>query len=133
MYNLRYIRIPQILLPDYNQMPKQLENLILMECRDFNFDFIHQYQNLRILKLYLNNFDRLLDNNGQLLRNLIRLIYTNNQTMESLQLMCHGINQTKIRAFEKQFNSNVNDYVNAHYDGKCLALERSKEFFNQAF
>jgi hypothetical protein len=57
----------------------------------------------------------------------------NNQTMESLQLMCHGINQTKIRAFEKQFNSNVNDYVNAHYDGKCLALERSKEFFNQAF
>ena len=47
MYNLRYIRIPQISLPDYSQMPKQLETHILTECRDhLHFDFIHKYKNL---------------------------------------------------------------------------------------
>ncbi len=129
MYNLRYIRIPQILLTDYIQMTKQLQTLILTECRDLNFHFVHKYQNLRVLKLYWNNFDRLLENNGQLLTNLIQSIYTNNQTMESLQFMCHGVNQTKVRTFEKQFNSTIKDYLNAYYDGKCLAIQRSKDFF----
>jgi hypothetical protein len=132
MYNLRYIRIPQILLQDYSQMPKQLETLILTECRDLNFNFIHKYENLRILKLFLNNFDRLLENNGELIMNLIKSIYTNNQIMESLQFVCHGVNQTKVKTFEKQFNLNTIDYLIANYDGKCLTIQRSKDFFNQA-
>ncbi|CAF0982644.1 unnamed protein product [Adineta steineri] len=132
MYNLRYIRIPQISLPDYSQMPKQLETLILTECRDIHFDFIHKYENLRTLKLYLNNFDRLLENNGQLIMNLIKSIYNNNNIMESLQLMCPGANHKKVNIFEKQFNSTNLDYLYAHFDGKCLlAIQRSTEFFNQ--
>lgn len=128
--NLRYVRIPQILLPDYAQMPKQLETLILTECRDCNFDFVHRYQYLRRLRLFLNNFDRLLDNYGQLLNQLIKSVYTNNQTMESLQLMCHGVSQTKVKAFEKQFNSNPMDYLTANYDGKSLTIERLIDFYN---
>lgn len=133
MYNLRYIRIPQMSLPDYSQMPKQLETLILTECRDLHFDFIHKYKNLRILKLYLNNFDRLLENNGELIMNLIKLIYTENKIMETLQLMCPGANQRNVRIFEKQFNSNNIDYLYANYDGKSLTIQRSKDFFNQNF
>ncbi len=131
MYNLRYVRIPQILLPDYSRMPKQVETLILTDCRDLNFDFIHKYENLRILKLFLNNFDRLLENNGELIVNLITSIYTENQIMESLQLICHGVNQTKVRTFEKRFNLNTINYLNANYDGKCLTIQRSQDFFNQ--
>jgi hypothetical protein len=130
IYNLRYIRIPQILLQDYSQMPKQLETLILTECRDLNFDFIHEYQNLRILTLFLNNFDRLLENNGELLMNLIKSIYVDNQIIESLELMCHSVNQTKVRTFENQFNLQTINYLNANYDGKCLTIQRSKNFFN---
>ncbi|CAF3612837.1 unnamed protein product, partial [Rotaria sp. Silwood2] len=84
MYNLRYIYIPQICLTDNFKMPKQLETLILTDCRDINFDFIHKYENLRLLKLYLNNFDRLLENNGELIRNLINSIYNENKIMETL-------------------------------------------------
>ena len=127
--NLRYIRIPQILLPDCAHMPKQLETLILTECRDWNFDFVHRYQHLRRLRLFLNNFDRLLENYGQLLNNLIKSIYTNNQTIESLQLMCHGVSQTKVKAFEKQFNTNPTDYLTANYDGKSLTIERLIDFY----
>lgn len=133
MYNLRYIRIPHILLPHYSQMPKQLQTLVLTECRNLNFDFIHKYQHLRILKLFLNNFDRLLENNAKLLNNLIKSIYTNNQTMESLQLMCPGVNQKKVKTFQEQFNFNTIDYLNANYDGKSLTIQRSKDYFNQLF
>ena len=131
IHNLRYIRIPQILLPDYRQMPKQLETLILTECRDLNFHFVHQYQHLRRLKLFLNNFDRLLENYGQLLNSLIQSIYINNQTIESLQLMCPGVSQAKMKTFEKQFNSNRTDYLTANYDGKSLTIERLIDFYHQ--
>ncbi len=131
MSNLRYIRIPQISLPDYSHMPKQLETLILTDCRHLDFDFIHKYQSLRMLKLYLNNFDRLLENNGELMMNLIKSIYTENQIMESLQLMCPGANQSKVKLFEKQFNSNNIDYLYANSDGKCLTIQRLKDFFHQ--
>jgi hypothetical protein len=53
----------------------------------------------------------------------------NNQIMESLQLMCHSINHTKVRTFEKQFNLQTIDYLNANYDGKCLTIQRSIDFF----
>ncbi|CAF3125149.1 unnamed protein product [Rotaria socialis] len=131
MYNLRYIRIPQISLPDYSKMPKQLETLVLTECRDLQFDYIHKYENLRLLKLYLNNFDRLLENNGHLIMNLINSIYYNNKIMETLQLMCHGVNQRKLKTFEKQFNLNTAHYLNSNYNGKCLTIERFNEYFNQ--
>lgn len=129
IYNLRYIRIPHILLLDYNQMSKQIETLILTECCDLNFDFIHQYKYLRLLKLYFNYFDRLLENNSYLLQNLIHSIYNNNQIMESLQLMCPGVNQSKVKTFEKQFNLNTIHYLYAIYDGKSLTIQRSKQFF----
>ncbi|CAF4725022.1 unnamed protein product [Rotaria sp. Silwood2] len=130
MYNLRYIYIPQICLTDNFKMPKQLETLILTDCRDINFDFIHKYENLRLLKLYFNNFDRLLENNGELIRNLINSIYNENKIMETLQLMCHGVNQTKVKIFEKQFNLNKNYYLNANYDGKSLTIQRSNQYFH---
>ncbi|CAF1359375.1 unnamed protein product [Rotaria sordida] len=133
MYNLRYIRIPQICLSDNLQMPKQLETLILTECRDINFDFIYKCENLRILKLFLNNFDRLLENNGELIINIINTIYNNNNNiMETLQLMCHGVNQTKMKIFEKQFNLNNIKYLNAIYDGKSLTIQRSNLYFDQS-
>jgi hypothetical protein len=131
MSNLRYIRIPQISLPDYSRMVSQLETLILTECRDLHLDFIQKYQNLRILKLYLNNFDRLLENNGELIRNLINSIYFQNKTMESLQLMCPGANHGKVKIFEKQFNLNNINYLYANYDSKCLTIQRSNHYFNQ--
>jgi hypothetical protein len=131
MYNLRYIRIPHASLLDYSQMSKQLEILILTECRDLQFDFIHKYENLRILKLYLNNFDRLSENNGELILNLIKSVYTGNKILESLQLMCPGANQSKVKIFEKRFNLNNSDYLNANYDGKCLTIQRSIDFFHQ--
>ena len=131
MNNLRYIRIPQASLSNYSQMPKQLETLILTECQVLHFDFIHKYQNLRILKLYLTNFDRLSENNGELIMKLIKSIFTGNRVLESLQLMCHGANQSKIKIFEKRFNLNYFDYLTANYDGKCLAIQRSIDFFHQ--
>ncbi len=82
MSNLRYIRIPQISLPDYSHMPKQLETLILTDCRH-------------------------------------------------LDLMCPGANQGKVKLFEKQFNSNNIDYLYANSDGKCLTIQRLKDFFHQ--
>lgn len=131
MYNLRYIRIPQNLLIDYSQMPKQLETLILTECRDLYFSFIHKYNNLRILKLNINNFDRLLENDGELVLNLIYSIYKNNHVMESLQLMCPGVNQKKLQIFEKKFNLENIDYLHANYDGKSLKIHRSYEYHNK--
>ncbi|CAF3673642.1 unnamed protein product, partial [Rotaria sp. Silwood1] len=82
-------------------------------------------------KLYLNNFDRLLENNGELIRNLINSIYNENNIMETLQLMCHGVNQTKVKIFEKQFNLNNIYYLNANYDGKSLIIQRSNQYFDQ--
>ena len=131
MYNLRYLRLPQKSLLHYSFMPKQIETLILTECRDLHFDFIGNYDKLRLLKLFLSHFDRLLENNGKLIVDLIRTIYSNNQLMESLQFMCPGVNQTKVKAFEKQFNFNRTDYLNANSDGKCLTIQRSKDFFQR--
>jgi hypothetical protein len=63
--------------------------------------------------------------------NLIKSIYTENNTLESLQLMCHGANQAKVKLFEKRFNLSHNDYLNAVYDRKCLTIQRSIDFFHQ--
>lgn len=131
MYNLRYIRIPQVSLPDYSQMPKNLETLVLTECRDLHFDFIHNYEKLRLLKLYLNNFDRLLENNGELIMNLIHFIFNNNKIIETLQLMCHGISQSKLKTFEKHFNLNNIHYLYLNYDRKSLTIQRSDDYFHK--
>ncbi|UJR29849.1 hypothetical protein I4U23_017392 [Adineta vaga] len=112
-------------------MPKQLETLILTDCRDHHFAHILKYTNLRLLKLYLDYFDRLLENLGESIFHLIKLIYNENQTLESLQLMCPGVNQSKVKIFEKRFNSNPIDYLTAHFDGKCLKIKRSEDFFRQ--
>ncbi|CAF4941175.1 unnamed protein product, partial [Rotaria sp. Silwood2] len=48
----------------------------------------------------------------------------------TLQLMGHGVNQTKIKIFEKQFNLNKNYYLNANYDGKSLTIQRSNQYFH---
>ena len=131
MSNLLSLHLPQLLLPHYSQLPKLLETLILVECRHFDFDFVHQCQNLRRLKLYFNNFDRLMENNGELMMKLISSIYIKNKTMESVQLMCHAANRTKIKLFQEQFHLNKIDYLNVNYDGKSLIIHRSKDYFCQ--
>ncbi|CAF1662504.1 unnamed protein product [Adineta ricciae] len=132
MHNLRHIRIPLASLPHRPQMPKQLETLILTECRDHHFAHTVKYENLRILKLHLDYFDRLLENMGASILHLIKTIYNANQTLESLQLMCPGVNQSKVKIFEKRFNSINNEYLTAHFDGKSLAIKRAEEFFCQS-
>ena len=123
--SLRYVSLPQSSLPQPNRMPKSLEYLILIECRDYHYDWIHFYPLLRLLKVQYPYFDRLLENHGQLLFEMLNSIYPHHPSMESFQLMCIGINQRKLQLFEKLFLTKNLPNLSIKFDSKSLSIQRS--------
>ena len=103
MFNLRYLCLPHQCLPSVCRMSLRVETLVLSDCRDLQLESLWNWQDLRVLKLSVISFDRLLDNHGDLMYQLISLVFRPHSSIESLQLMCPGANRTKIQLFEKHF------------------------------
>lgn len=129
MFNLRYLCLPQSCLPSVSRMSLRVETLVLSECRDLQLESLWHWEDLRVLKLSLISFDRLLDNHGELMYQLISLVFPARSSIESLQLMCPGANRTKIQLFEKHFRTKNLPFLSVKFDGKLLRIERQREFF----
>lgn len=128
--SLRFVSCPQNSLPEPTRMPKQIEAFFLIECRDYQYHWIRSYPLLRLLKLQYSYFDRLLENHGQLIFDIIHCVYPSHPSMETIQLMCHGTSIRKLQHFEKFFHSKNLPHLSLKYDAKSLSIQRSNQFFH---
>ena len=128
--SLRSLSCPHSSLPDLCRLPKQIESLILNDCRDYQYEWICSFPLLRSLRLHYSYFDRLVENHGQLIFNIIESVFPRHPTLESVQLMCHGTSTRKLQLFERYFHSRNLPQLSIKFDSKSLSVQRTNLFFS---
>lgn len=124
MFNLRYIRCPQLCFPTDPSLYNSLETIVLTDCEHLDFDFLRFYVNLRLVKLDLLNLNRLLESRAQLLLDFISSIYANNKSIAFVQLVCASIHPTKIQLFVNIFKSQKFDDLIIKSTDKHITIHR---------